>query len=211
MQEKLINVLKEYIVFPKVLLTKYKDLNINSDELIILIYLINCNDDIFDPKKIADSLSLELIDVMNSIESLISKDIIEIKNQKINNIRSEYINLDPLYNKLSFEIINKKEEEKSSTIYDKFEEEFGRTLSPMEYQIISSWLESDFSEEIIIEALKEAVYNGVFKLNYIDKILYEWQKKGIKDKNDIDKRQNNFKSKPEKKELYDYNWLEDDE
>ena len=131
---------------------------------------------------------------MSSIETLISKDIIEIKNQKINNIRSEYINLDPLYNKLSFEIINKKEAEKqSSTIYDKFEEEFGRTLSPMEYQIISSWLESDFSEEIIIEALKEAVYNGVFKLNYIDKILYEWQKKGIKGKNDIDKRQNNFK------------------
>lgn len=81
----------------------------------------------------------------------------------------------------------------------------------MEYEIINSWIDSGYSEELIIAALKEAVYNGVFKLNYIDKILYEWGKKGIKSIQDIEKEKTKFQSKKEeKKELYDYNWLEDE-
>jgi DnaD/phage-associated family protein len=83
--------------------------------------------------------------------------------------------------------------------------------SPMEYEIINSWLDTGYDKELIISALKEAVFNGVFKLNYIDKILYEWNKKGIKTPNDIEKDKVNYsKKKEEKKELYDYNWLEDE-
>ena len=96
-----------------------------------------------------------------------------------------------------------------STIYDMFEKEFGRTLSPMEYEIIAAWLESNFKEELIIEALKEATYNGVSNLRYIDKILYEWNKKGIKTKEEVIKAQKNFKKGESKKEVYDYDWLND--
>ena len=49
-------------------------------------------------------------------------------------------------------------------------------LSPMEYEIIKAWLDNDMSEELIKEALKEATFNGVSNLRYIDKILYEWGK-----------------------------------
>ena len=81
----------------------------------------------------------------------------------------------------------------------------------MEYAIIGGWLDLNYSEEIILLALDEAVYNGVYKLNYIDKILYEWNKKGIKNKEDKIKNDTEFKSKKiEKKELIDYNWLEDE-
>ena len=60
-------------------------------------------------------------------------------------------------------------------------------------------------------ALDEAVYNGVYKLNYIDKILFEWNKKGIKSREDKIKNDTEFKNrKSEKKELLDYNWLEDE-
>ena len=106
---------------------------------------------------------------------------------------------------------NEEKEEIPSNIFSTFETEFGRTLAPMEYEIINSWIDSGYSEELIIAALKEAVYNGVFKLNYIDKILYEWGKKGIKSIQDIEKEKTKFESKKEeKKELYDYNWLEDE-
>ena len=82
----------------------------------------------------------------------------------------------------------------------------------MEYEIISSWLENDYQEEIILLALKEAVYNGVTNLRYIDKILFEWNKKGIKTKEDVEKEKNNFKNKKiQKQELFDYDWLNEDE
>mgnify|MGYP002520477974 CR=1 FL=1 len=33
-----------------------------------------------------------------------------------------------------------------------------------------------------MEALKEAIYNGVTSLKYIERILYDWRKKGYKTK-----------------------------
>ena len=148
-------------------------------------------------------------DVLTLISSLSKKDIIKIKNITNNNVREEYICLDELYNKLALLLMQDNDKNKSTSIYDLFEKEFGRTLSPMEYQIIGAWVDSDFTEELIVQALKEAVYNGVYKLNYIDKILFEWNKKGIKTKEDIEKERKNFSKKDNKKEVYDYDWLND--
>ena len=68
----------------------------------------------------------------------------------------------------------------------------------MEYEIINAWLEKSYSEEMIIGALKEAVYNGVNNLRYIDKILYEWSKKGFKNMNDVS---NHLRVKEDKQEI----------
>ncbi|MEI3499802.1 MAG: DnaD domain protein [Bacilli bacterium] len=82
----------------------------------------------------------------------------------------------------------------------------------MEYEIINGWLDVPFKEELIISALKEATYNGVSNLRYIDKILYEWKKKGINSKEDIEKNRNDFQNrKVESKPLFDYDWLNDNE
>ena len=196
---------------PKLLLSNYKELNINESELILLIYLLNEKDLEFNPAKIAFELNLELTDVMVNIDNLIKNNMVTIKSKKSDGVRKDIIDLDNLYDKLLYLVINEEKEEKETDIYSTFETEFGRTLAPMEYEIISSWIDTGYSKELIISALKEAVYNGVFKLNYIDKILFEWNKKGIKNPADIDKNKTEFKNKKEeKKELYDYNWLEDE-
>ena len=107
-------------------------------------------------------------------------------------------------------MLNKqKKENKEKDLYDEFEKEFGRTLSPMEYEIISDWLEKGISNELILSALKEAVFNGVNNLRYIDKILYEWNKKGIKTPNDITSK---IKKEEDQKEeiTYEYDWLNED-
>ncbi len=207
MKEKVISLIKDNnLVVPKLLLYNYKSLKLNELELVILIYLINEKDLTFNPKKISEDLNMSLEDVMNVFEKLISNDIIKIDNKKINNVRTEIVNLDSLYLKLSYLIMD--EEEKESTIYDIFESKFGRTLSPMEYTIIGGWLETGYTEELILLALDEAVYNGVFKLNYIDKILYEWDRKGIKNKADKEKNDTEFKkNRSSKKEVVDYDWL----
>ena len=133
------------------------------------------------------------------------KDIIKIDtiNKKI---REEIINLDNLYTKLGFIIINGKEEIKQNNIFDKFEQEFGRTLSPMDYEIITDW-QKEFAEELILLALKEAVFNGVTNLRYIDKIIRDWNKKGIKTEKDIINDRKKYQNKKDTKKLFDYDWL----
>ena len=51
-------------------------------------------------------------------------------------------------------------------------------------------------------------------IRYIDKIIYEWGKKGIKTPQDVANNRLKFKEKQEKKEkleLFDYDWFEDGE
>ena len=193
----------------KELLFNYKKLNITDSEFIILIYLINQSNDIYNPKQISNDLNIDLNNVLELINSLCEKNIIKVEIKKINNVRSEVLNLDYLYEKLALSL-SKVETKKESSIYSVFETEFGRTLSPMEFEIINGWIDTGVSEELIILALKEATYNGVSNLRYIDKIIYEWGKKGIKNKDDVEKDRKQFKGNKKNKNLDDYyDWLND--
>ena len=202
MTSKIIDMLKKGdFRVPKLLLTNYKKLKITEKELVVLIYLINDNE--FDPDRLSKDLGMKMTDILDILDRLSKKDILKIETTA-GKIYEEHINLDELYNKLALLIINEEEVVSETTIYDKFEKEFARTLSPMEYEIIGAWLDNNYEEEIIEEALKEAIYNGVTNLKYIDKILSEWRKKGINKKSDI--KIKNTK-KPAKKEVFEYDWL----
>ena len=62
-----------------------------------------------------------------------------------------------------------------------------------------------------MEALKEAIYNGVTSLRYIEKILYDWRKKGYKNKQQVQEAKNkSHESKKEVKDVFYYDWLNDD-
>lgn len=216
MMEKVITLIKDNnLNVPKILLYNYKVLDINEKELVILIYIINKKNYKFDPKEISNNIGFSMPEILEIIDSLSTKDLIKIELIKVNNVREEFINLDNFYNKLAYIIINDEKvstnEKESSNIFDIFEKELGRTLSPMEYEIINGWRDATFEEETIILALKEATYNGVSNLRYIDKILYEWKKKGIKTLDDVEKDRTKFQNKKvEKKELFDYDWLNDE-
>jgi len=216
MNEKLEQLLKDKpFIVPSFLLRNYKRLDINEEELIILIYLINIqNKIIYNPEGIANDLNNDKYKVMELINNLSEKKIIEINVEKNSDgRREEFIYLDLLYNKIINILIESNQEKtiENSSIFGVFESEFGRPLSPMEIEIIKGWLNDNISYELLIEALKEATYNGVGSLRYIDKILYEWKKKGYKNKTDIENARKNYRnSKKEKIEVFDYNWLEDE-
>jgi len=216
MMDKVIDLLKNNICIPKILLSNYKDLKINEKELIVLIYMLNEKDNLFNPGKISEELNLKLPEVLEIIEKLNSADLITISTEKNNGVLEEVIDLSNLYKKMAYLVINKEQveevdESKKTNIYDDFEREFGRTLSPIEYELISGWLDNEFTEEIILCALKEAVFNGVSNLRYIDKILYEWKKKGINTKEAVLKDKENFKKNTTKKtEMFDYDWLNEE-
>ncbi|WP_199614895.1 DnaD domain protein [Paenibacillus alkalitolerans] len=65
-------------------------------------------------------------------------------------------------------------------LFTVFESEFARPLSPLEYERISAWLDNDqYSDSLILAAVKEAVFAGKVNFTYIDRILMEWQKNRI--------------------------------
>lgn len=216
---KLVELLKKGNFVVPLYLFQLKDkINVDFDEFIFLIYLTNLGDKFaFDPNKLSNDLNISLPEVLSYIDDLSEKNYLSIdviKNDK--NEMEEYIKLDLFYDKVSNFMIDdiNSTDKNDSSIYDIIAKEFARPLSSMEMQIISAWLEDGTSEEIIIDALKESVYSGVCNLRYIDKIIYEWTKKGIKTHEDVEKNRREFKSNQEKKEkldLFDYDWLDDDD
>ena len=73
------------------------------------------------------------------------------------------------------------------------------------------------SEELIKEALKEATFNGVSNLRYIDKILYEWGKLGIKTAKDVDEHRKRRAQKKDEEadsnidlDIVNWDWFDDD-
>ena len=210
----IINIIKDgNLVIPMYLLRNYKKFDLKMDEFIFLMYLYNIgNKSIFDTSKYSNDLDINNKDILKLVSVLVEKDYLKIdsiKNDK--NVREEVINLDGFYNKISIFMIDKKESN-DSNIFSDIEKEFGRTLSSIEYEIVKAWLDNNISEELIRLALKEAIYNGVFNLRYIDKILYEWSKKGIKNSKDVEKAKKKFKDKNKDidLELVDCNWFDEE-
>ena len=218
MDKKIIELYKSgNLTIPLYLLKNREKFKLDLDQFIFLMYLYNMGDkSLFDPSKISDDLNMPIKEVMSYISILTEKKCIRVaveKNEK--GTLEDRMDLSDFYQKASLIMINNLNEDDQKTensVFSFIEKEFGRTLSPMESEIIKSWLENGNSEEIVKEAVKEATFNGVSNLRYIDKILSEWAKKGIKTANDVEKSRVNFKKKKEatSNDILNYDWLNDE-
>ena len=63
----------------------------------------------------------------------------------------------------------------TDTIFD-FLQENGFVLTPIQLEVVSGWEDNELTRH----AIKQAVLNNKFNINYIDKILYSYQKDNIK-------------------------------
>ena len=63
--------------------------------------------------------------------------------------------------------------------YSYCEEQFCRTLSPVEYKLISKWREW-FTDDIINYAIDKTIRNGARALSYTEAIINSWHDKGFK-------------------------------
>lgn len=204
--DELLSINNNFII-PNYLIKYYSKFELNINELIILIYFLNNKEKpIFDVNKICNDLNMNASNVLEIIDNLIEKNIISIEVEKKDGIIEEFISLELFFSKVKKYLIEGESLDKSNDIYSLFEQEFGRTLSPTEYEMITNWLECNISIDLIRSALKEAVLNGVNNLRYIDKILFEWNKKGYKNSNDIINKKE-YKDDDYIEELYDYDWL----
>ena len=199
------------LVIPSVLLMNYKELKLDLKELLFLSFLMSYDQIIsFDPVYFSNVLGFEVPEVMELISNLSNKKYIKLEVKNSDGKIKEYIDITYLYEKLTSMLIegSSLNDQEHSDIYKVIETELGRTLSPIEYETIARWLNARVSEELIKEALKEAVLNGVRNLKYIDKIIYEWTKKGYKKASDVRRKP----IKEEKNiELFEYDWLDEND
>ena len=192
-------------------LKMFKTLGLNVNEILFIIFYDNSSNKEFNPSLLSEQTGLSDTEVMETLDSLMKKKLIVLDSAKDSYNKSvEVINLDNFYNIMMDSYTNNIKVNKKDTIYDTYASEFDRKLTGMEYEIINNWFDAGYSEELILGALKEAVFNGVKNFRYIDKILLEWHKKGFKTMADVNKNLKSNKS-DEKKEIFDYNWLEEDE
>lgn len=159
----------------RLLLLRAKELQINDNECHILMLVYTLKDigiQTVTPQMIQNYSMLSNQELNKVLASLLNKDLI------YNRLGS--ISLNNLEQKLLQEN-NKAEEVKTEVnLISIFEEQFARALSPIELNIIKDWKNCEYSDEMIIKALKEAVKSQVLNFRYIEGILSNWAKNGIK-------------------------------
>ena len=192
---------------------------LSLEEFLVLLYLDNNFNDKLDIDLISKVLGLDLNVVMEAFNSLMMKNLVSLDTTSDSDKKTtEKVNLDGLYGTITDKNQEDLNEEKTVDIYKTFERKLGRTLSSNELELINGWLSCNTPVELIIGALDEAIYNGAPRFRYIDKVIYEWEKKGFKSMEDVNNHlMNNRVEKDEDKEIskkeqdiLEFDWLNND-
>ena len=205
-------VINDYLI--KVSLENKLSLN----EFLVLAYFDNSFNKVFEIELVSNSLGLNTNEAMEAFNSLMMKGLVSLESVKdVESRYNEVVSLDGVYKSVLKTMNDDVKKETETDIFRSFESELGRTMSPMELEIINGWLDIGINEEIILGALREAIYNGVSNFRYIDKIIDTWSKKGFKTMDDVNnylknRKEENGKDKEiskKEQEILDYDWLDE--
>lgn len=227
------------ITIPQLFFKHYSELNIQDDEALIILHLLTFEQEGIDfptPNDLMQRTNFQLTAISQIIQRLMQKGFVEISQSTDESGRlAEKYSIYPLWERLLDLLQSKAQQQVSSAnkldeakIFQLFEQELGRLLSPMEIETIGMWMDLDqHSPEIIKAALKEAVLADKVNLRYIDRILIEWKKRNIKTLAQIEKhseqyRKNTMAAAPiqpvhqqetvqKMEKVSFYNWLEERE
>jgi DNA replication protein len=197
LQNTLIEGIKEgTVAIPGLLLKQYRSLRLSELEVMLLIHLIAFLDkeknDFPTIEELQSRMSAAPEAVIAGLQKLLKDGFITIDEEfeEGSGIQFERYNLTPLYKKLAESLIDRmsaKAQSKAAVdsgsakdVYSIFEKEFARPLTPMELETISGWLDKDrYHDELILAALKEAVFAGKVHFRYVDRILLDWSRNRI--------------------------------
>ncbi len=218
------------IAIPKLLLSNYAKLGLNESEFILILQVhsyIESGNSFPTPDEISSNMTLPVNTCAEVLRRLLQKGFLKIEeNDSSAGIRGERYSLQPLWEKILMLFLQEtKKEDKmdkrmlESKLYSLFEKEFGRPLSPMEIETLSIWLDQEDHDPILIKgALRESVLSGKLNFRYIDRILFDWKKNGVKSieqaehqgqkvrQNQMNSRQSHTQIK--KNEANPFSWLD---
>ncbi|HSI68522.1 MAG TPA: DnaD domain-containing protein [Planococcus sp. (in: firmicutes)] len=206
----------------------YKELKISDDEAMLLLHVHafqQQGNHFPTPDELGARMAASQKNVTTMLQKLMQQGYFAIEQETDQEMINERISLQPLWDRLLDCVYKEQhddqEQEKKSLegeVFQLFEQEFGRFLSPMEIETISMWMDQDgHTPDVIRMALKEAVISQKISLRYVDRILFEWKKKNIKTSSQVTKHASSFREKNvhiqpvenTTKKVQFYNWLED--
>ncbi|MFG6494997.1 DnaD domain-containing protein [Fictibacillus sp. UD] len=181
------------ISIPNMLLKTYKQIGLSDNECMLFIQLhvfIESGNYFPTPDELSERMSASSNDVSSMLRSLIGRGVLGMDQyeDKEKGVYFEAYTLQPLWNRLLQSLKEEEQlqkevhkENQEQNVFVLFEKEFGRPLSPMELETLKIWMDEDQqSPQLILSALKESVLSGKLNFRYIDRILFEWKKNGIK-------------------------------
>ncbi|MGE6629564.1 DnaD domain-containing protein [Bacillus sp. NPDC077027] len=216
---------------PNLLIAHYEQLGLNETHLIVLLKIkMNEEQGIFFQtfEELSNGMTITAQECAYIVQTLIQKGFISIQPfEDRAGIQHDKYSIKPLWG-IIYDFLetqqakakqqNNQQAEKS--LYALFEEEFGRPLSPLEGETLSIWMDQDHHDAAMIRlALREAVLSGKLSFRYIDRILFEWKKKGLKSAEEAREHSQHFRSQSQskgtkqdqttyKRQVPFYNWLE---
>lgn len=164
------------------------EITINSTSKGTVITVVNYED--YQP--LVEMLTNESTNTLTNNQPTINQQITTTKNNKnINNIiSSSYI------------------EEIRTHVYQFYETNFAKLLSPIEKEELDDWIDYFQNEEVLKYGIRIAVLNRVATMNYLNGIYQNWKDNGYKTLEDCKPKE---KEEKEKLELFEYDWFEDEE
>lgn len=210
------------VVIRRELLDHYSELGLDEQDLIILIKLIYASETSNKQPSIEllqKGSNMQPREVTAVIQNLIQRELLELNVNKDEEGRfTEYMNLDPFYEKLS-QLLKKEtidtnvqsDKEKFKTLFQMIEQTFARPLSPYEIETLNQWIDVDQHDiDIIQAALDEANSQNKLSFKYMDRILLNWKKNNVKtidDSKEIRKQFNKPKMKHTVEKVPKFDWL----
>ncbi|MDF2720996.1 MAG: DnaD domain protein [Paenibacillus sp.] len=187
---------------PVLLLQLYKKMKLSDMEVMLLIQLMVYKEkegvEFPTPDELKGRMSADADAVIKALQRLLKEGFMQIDEDidSETGVMSEAYNLTPLYGKLAAAWTDERTKPKeqpaaarrgpqavkseAADIFSMFEKEFARPLTPMECETVSQWIDRDrYPQELILFALKEAVFAGVVHFRYIDRILLEWSRNRV--------------------------------
>ncbi len=215
------NILKA-LDFDFLLIEHYKALNITEDELVVIFvlnHLLKQHNDIIKAEDLSFKMNLDSRRIDEILSVLVKKNII---NLEFSDSKTK-LSLKPLklklLNQFKMDIIHEEENQKEEVakqvqnVYEILEKELKRTLSPVEISRIQEWFTMNYTEDEIINAIKDLIVtNKKVTIKAIDKKLLAKAKAEEINKEGVTTLSDNWsKSLEDTIKLAKTKWLNDDE
>lgn len=194
------------------LLAHFHELGMTNDEFLVYLQLksfYDAGNHFPDMAIIAQRMRLSRPQIYQIIHRMIQKKVLTIETNQDESGRSQdqydfkllYRKLATLLTQAQQQAATTKKENQRQQLFEQIETEFGRPLSPMEFETVAAWLDEDhYQPEVVSLALREAVLNQAYSLKYMDRILLSWERKHLTSKAQVqrerEKRQQNSSAAP---------------
>ncbi len=181
------NALINAVSFEYLLLDSYSKLSLSEDELVTCLMIKHLSDQgnsFVNADMLALKMNLGTKEINEIMASLMKKGYLTYDHDEENKLT---VSLAPLENKVKKEFafslareqnnsLNKEREEEMQKIVSIFEDKLARTLTPLEISTINDWLDNGYDQDMIRNALLDALNSGKKNIRAVNKILINRRK-----------------------------------